>query len=52
MENLKITVTITEGNKTVTASTDLESYENMKQYYGMSQVEEITLMLLEEIKLK
>jgi hypothetical protein len=52
MENLKITVTITDGNKEVKGTTDVKSCESMKNDFGISKIDEMVSMLTDEITFK
>jgi|APGre2960657373_1045057.scaffolds.fasta_scaffold62356_4 hypothetical protein len=52
MENLKITVTITDGNKEVKGTTDVKSCESMKNDFGISKIDEMVSMLIDEITSK
>jgi hypothetical protein len=50
MENLKITITITDGNKEVKGTTDVKSCESMKNDFGISKLDEMVSMLTEEFQ--
>jgi hypothetical protein len=52
MENLKITITITNGSKEVKGTTDVKSCESMKNDFGISKLDEMVSMLTEEITFK
>jgi hypothetical protein len=52
MENLIITVTVTDGNKEAKGSTDIKSCESMKNDFGISKLDEITAMLVNELTFK
>jgi hypothetical protein len=52
MENLKITITVTDGNKEAKGSTDIKSCESMKNDFGISKLDEMVSMLSEELKNK
>jgi hypothetical protein len=50
MENLKITITVTDGNKEVKGTTDVKSCESMKNDFGISKLDEMVSMLTEEFQ--
>jgi hypothetical protein len=50
MENLKIEIIITDGEKKAKTNVNVRDYITMKQFYGVSLLDEQVDILLEEIK--
>jgi hypothetical protein len=50
MENLQIKITITDGEKDAKASINVEEYQKMKELHGVSLVDKVVDILLNEIK--
>lgn len=50
MENLQIKITITDGEKEVKTSINVEDYQKIKELHGISLIDEQVDVLLDEIK--
>jgi hypothetical protein len=50
MNNLKIEITITDGEKKAKTTVDVNNYQMMKELHGVSLLDEQVNILLEEIK--
>ena len=50
MENLQIKITITDGEKEAKATINVNEYQSIKEIHGISMLDELVDVLLEEIK--
>ena len=50
MNNLKIEITITDGEKKAKTTVDVSNYQMIKELHGISLLDEQVDILLEEIK--